>query len=284
MSTIPAAAALQLVPSPRGVLVAPSVPSEQRDVVFGGQLLGQAILAGRTIDPTKDVRSVHAVFARAGTVKAEVEVEVSPLHVGRTMASGYVTLSQQEGKRKLCGALVHLDVEEPDLLRAAAAAPDVPRPQDVPQVDSGTVGAEIRIVEGVDVDSPAPNGPAELDVWVRWDDPGSDDLAVHQALAAWFTDPWLIPAAMRPQDGVGLAMAHDELSTGVLTHTLTFHAPFRVDAWMLVHQYGVHAGGGRGYGEGRVFTEDGLLVASFSQTNMVRAFPGGAGGDRASAM
>jgi acyl-CoA thioesterase-2 len=283
VTLIPAAAALQLVSSPRGVLVGPSVPNSERDVVFGGQLLGQAILAGRTIDPTKDVRSVHAVFARAGTVTADVEIEVSPLHVGRTMASGYVTLSQQEGKRTLCGAVVHLDVAEPDLLRAAAAAPDVPGPQDVPQADSGTVGAEIRIVGGVDVDSLAANGPAELDVWVRWDDPG-DDLAVHQALASWFTDPWLIPAAMRPQDGVGLAMAHDELSTGVLTHTLTFHAPLRVDEWLLVHQYGVHAGGGRGFGEGRVFTEDGRLVASFSQTNMVRAMAGGAGGDRASAM
>ena len=35
-------------------------------VVFGGQLLAQAIVAGATIDPTKEVKSVHTIFARGG--------------------------------------------------------------------------------------------------------------------------------------------------------------------------------------------------------------------------
>ena len=35
--------------------------------VFGGQLLAQTIVAGATVDPTKDVRSVHTIFARGGS-------------------------------------------------------------------------------------------------------------------------------------------------------------------------------------------------------------------------
>ena len=38
-------------------------------VVFGGQLLAQTIVAGATVDPTKDVRSVHTVFARGGLAR-----------------------------------------------------------------------------------------------------------------------------------------------------------------------------------------------------------------------
>jgi acyl-CoA thioesterase II len=41
---------------------------------------------------------------------------------------------------------------------------------------------------------------------------------------------------------------------------------------MLISNRSLHAGHGRGYGEGHVFTEDGRLVASFVQQNMIRYF------------
>ena len=44
-------------------------------------------------------------------------------------------------------------------------------------------------------------------------------------LLAFSTDGFLIGTAMRPHAGVGQAQAHKTLSTGVLSHTLTFHEP-----------------------------------------------------------
>jgi acyl-CoA thioesterase len=63
-----------------------------------------------------------------------------------------------------------------------------------------------------------------------------------------------------------------ELSTTVLSHTLTFHEPFSAGDWLLLSHRSSYAGHGRSYGEIDVFTQDGRFVASASQENMIRRF------------
>jgi acyl-CoA thioesterase II len=58
----------------------------------------------------------------------------------------------------------------------------------------------------------------------------------------------------------------------VIAHTLTFHEPVQADHWMLIANRSLHAGAGRSYGEGHVFTSGGQLIASFTQENMIRYF------------
>jgi acyl-CoA thioesterase II len=133
---------------------------------------------------------------------------------------------------------------------------------------------EIRTVGAVDLSDPDAVGPAELFVWTRF--PGApDDLTTSRALLAYATDGFLIGTAMRPHPGVGQALAHTAISTSVITHTLTFHEPFDAGQWLLLAQESPYAGRGRSYGRGTVFTEDGRLVASFVQENMIRAYPKG---------
>src|ERR1700731_1225473 len=59
---------------------APSVPSEVRPVVFGGQLMGQRIGAATPRRPGKPVGSLHAIFPRAGPVTQPVALEVDVMH------------------------------------------------------------------------------------------------------------------------------------------------------------------------------------------------------------
>ena len=96
--------------------------------------------------------------------------------------------------------------------------------------------------------------------------------AFHQALLSWWTDPLLIGAAMRPHEGFGQEQAHETLSTGVLTHTITFHEESDARGWHLFTNESIHAGHGRTYGTGHVFGRDGRLVASFAQESMIRRF------------
>src|ERR1700685_3171711 len=98
---------------------------------------------------------------------------------------------------------------------------------------------------------------------------------MSQALLAYASDGFLIGTAMRPHLGVGQALAHVSISTSVITHTLSFHEPFDPGQWLLLSQESQYAGRGRSYGRGTVFTEDGRLVASFVQENMIRDFPQG---------
>lgn len=249
-----------------------------RDVVFGGQLLGQMIMAASASSPGKQVRTLHTIFARAARVSAATELAFEPIHDGRSFASANVTAWQ--GDRLCARALVLLDAPDPDLLCHAAPAPRVAGPDAAADTGPSPLvfpGAELRIVGGVDTWSPdAPVGPAELCAWVRYR-AAPDDLAVNQAILAWASDGFLIGTAMRPHAGIGQADAHKTLSTGVVGHTLTFHEPFTTRDWLLVAHESPHAGGGRSYGRAQVFTRGGLLVASFVQDNVIRAAaPGGA--------
>ena len=82
---------------------------------------------------------------------------------------------------------------------------------------------------------------------------------------------------MRPHAGVGQAQAHRSLSTGVISHTLTFHEPVSAADWMLLSHQSPYAGHGRSYGRADVFRADGQLVASFVQDAMIRSMPARAG-------
>jgi acyl-CoA thioesterase-2 len=49
-----------------------------------------------------------------------------------------------------------------------------------------------------------------------------------------------------------------------------WHRPFRADEWLAYVQESPSASGGRGLSLGRIFTRDGVLVASVAQEGMVR--------------
>ncbi len=236
-------------------------------VIFGGQLLAQSVVAGLSIAPDKRVKTVHTIFARSGKPDTPVDIFIDPMHDGRAMASTTVTISQ--GDRLCARSLVLLSVDEPDFIRHAEAAPRTPGPDEShPGNDNG--GAwEVRIAGDADISDPAKIGPPELDVWTRFVG-APDEPRVDQALLAFATDGFLIGTAMRPHEGVGQSLAHRTISTGVLSHTLTFHEPFAASQWLLLAHRSTYAGHGRSYGSANVFRTDGALVASFVQDAMIR--------------
>jgi acyl-CoA thioesterase len=239
-------------------------------VVFGGQLLAQAIVAGASIDPSKEVKSIHTVFARGGAMDKPLDIEVDAMHTGRALSSATVTIRQ--GDRLCTRSLVLLSAVEPDLIRHSVDFPEVPNPENTPAGPEMGGFWEVRVVDGVDLTDPAVVGPPELFVWVRF--PGAEATGViGQALLAYATDGFLIGTAMRPHEGVGYALAHVSISTSVLSHTLTFHEPIDAGQWYLLAHESPYAGRGRSYGRANIFDVDGRVVASFVQDNMIRDFP-----------
>jgi acyl-CoA thioesterase len=241
-------------------------------VVFGGQLLGQTIVAALTGLEGKTVKTVHTVFARGGSMDAPVDITVDRMHSGRAFASSSVTISQ--GERLCTRSIVLSTADEPDLIRHADPAPVVGTPDTATAMGHDSDAWEIRIVDGVDIADPDAVGSPDLQVWTRFG-AAPDVPAIHQALLAFATDGFLIGTAMRPHPGVGQALAHTTLSTGVVSHTLTFHEPVDANGWLLLAHHSPYAGRGRSYGRADVFTEDGALVASFVQDNMIRPMPAG---------
>ncbi|HVC69358.1 MAG TPA: acyl-CoA thioesterase domain-containing protein [Acidimicrobiales bacterium] len=232
-------------------------------MVFGGQLLAQSIVAALQGHDQMTVKTLHTVFARAASPEVGVEIKVDPVHAGRSMASSTVSISQ--GDRICTRSMVLMSADEPDLIRHAVPAPKLPRPDARPDGEDWVV----QIVGGVDLSDPAQVGPPELDVFTAF--PGAPaDPGLNQALLAFATDGFLIGTAMRPHEGVGQSQAHVTLSTGVLSHTITFHEPVAASQWLLLVHRSPYAGRGRSYGRADVFGSDGGLVASFVQDSMIR--------------
>ena len=241
------------------------------NVVFGGQLLAQSMAAAVRGHDDKTVKTIHTVFSRAASPDAGVEITVDRMHAGRAMASSTVSISQ--GDRLCTRSIVLLTADEPDFIRHADGPRMASKPDDAaPAPEFGAW--EARTVGDADISDPDAVGPAELDIWLRFPD-APDDPFLSQALAAFASDGYLIGTAMRPHKGVGQSLAHKTITTGVLSHTMTFHEPFAAADWLLFSHRSPYAGHGRGYGQADVFTSDGTLVASFVQDSLIRALTAG---------
>ncbi len=265
--------ALTLEPVGDDLYHAINLPSAH-GVVFGGQLLAQSIMAGLAGQDGKAVKTIHTVFARGASHDAPLEIAVDRMHAGRSIASSTVTISQ--GDQICTRSLVLLSAVEDDVIRHADPRRSSSSPDDVAGHVRGEDAWEIGIVGNVDISDPELVGPPELDVWIRFAG-APDDAAIDQALVSYSTDGFLIGTAMRPHAGVGQAQAHVTLSTGVLSHTLTFHERCPASEWHLLEQRATYAGHGRSYGRGEIFRSDGQLAASFVQDAMIRARSGSAG-------
>jgi acyl-CoA thioesterase-2 len=270
MSDLPELLELTDVDERRYQVFQPLTSAEGRDVVFSGQLLGQMIMASdRAAEGKKDVRSIHTVFARAGTYTKPIELQVDSMQSGRTWGSDTVTATQDG--RLLCRGIVLLNTVDPDLMRHEPDMPtDVPGAEDLKSTDGQAFpGAEIRFVPG---DLTAGGVPIQM-AWHRFDRSVSSQAA-NQAIAVWATCGEIIGLGMRPhRSSIHIEDAHVTLSTGVIAHTVHFLDRIDVSKWLLIVTSADKAATGRVYGSGQIFTEDGTLVATFQQDSMAKSSP-----------
>jgi acyl-CoA thioesterase-2 len=244
---------------------------EGHGVVFGGQLLAQAVVAATRAVEGKELKSLHTIFARSARPDAPLAIDVDTMHEGRAFGSTTITIRQNG---KVCTrSLALLHAPDDDLVRYAGDRPDAGRPEDWARLDAAGSLWDVRIAGDVDISDPAV-GPPTLDVWARFDGAPADPVT-GQALLAYASDGFLIATAMRPHEGLSQADAHVRVSTTVLSQTITFHEPVDASDWLLLAHRSPYAGRGRSYGQADVWSGD-RLVASYVQENMIRAFPEGA--------
>lgn len=241
-----------------------------RNVVEGGQLMAEAVVAASKTLPQQRVTSGYMIFSKAASFDAPLDLDVDVLRGGRTFSTVEVRVSQDGSLRS--AALLLLDAGAPDLFRGSVDMPDVPGPAESEPLDMRVTGRDIRVVEGAYKPDPDLVGPPEIYTWVRFRDAPTEPC-LHTALMTQSMTHWTIAAAMRPHKGFGERDAHVTLSTGIMSLAVAYHDDVDVTGWLLYANPATHAGRGLVHGEGRVFTEDGRLVASYSVQAMVRGFP-----------
>ncbi|WP_432842594.1 acyl-CoA thioesterase [Dactylosporangium sp. CA-092794] len=247
--------------------------------LFGGLVLAQAVVAaGRAMPPDRQVHSIQARFVRAGDSQRPVDYEVDVISAGRAFAVAQVT-ARQSGRILFVATVSaqrpgdpgpsHQDPkpEIADPRRLPSGVPLMVRmsPRDPEIYLRRFAGLDLRYVD--DGARTRAGVPMPRQWWWRAETELPADPLVHQALLAYLTDFTVLGSTLRPHR---LGFEDPLLQTASLDHVIWFHRPVRLDGWLLCDQASPSASGGRGLGTARVFTEDGLLVASVAQEGLLR--------------
>ena len=132
--------------------------------------------------------------------------------------------------------------------------------------------ALICLITGIYAQTDTTGTPEGLDgrtqaVWMRVRDRLPDDPAIHRAAFAYLSDMTIQETILRAH---GIAWATPGLKVASLDHAMWWHRFGRADEWVLYTQNSPNSRGGRGLATGRMFSEDGRLLASVAQGIMVR--------------
>jgi len=234
--------------------------------IFGGQLIAQSIVIASLSAPDKAVQSIHTMFAREGDLAQPVDFTLETLKDGRSFSLR--SLLGKQGDKLIHASQVSLHVSEPGL-EHQRSMPDVGPPESASAVAHDMIPWETRAVDAVDLRA-VEAAPPDYAFWMRTPALG-ESLALHQGLLAHASTLTLIGTALRPHVDRSEADAEaGRIATAITSHGVWFHAPFRVDDWLLLSQESPRTAGARGFGLGHAFTREGRLVASFAQESLIR--------------
>jgi acyl-CoA thioesterase-2 len=256
-------------------------PQEERQRVFGGQVVGQALVAaGRTVDEGS-VHSFHAYFLRPGDPQVPILYLVDRIRDGRSFTTRRV-VAIQHGH-----AIFHLSAsfqKEETGFDHQVPMPDAPDPDSLPtwrESVEAAVGEASEQVQGwlsreqaietryVTPFSPfrPEKGPPRQLIWIRTNGRLPDSPLLHSCILAYASDMSLVDTALLPH---GIGWGDSNLMVASLDHAMWFHRPFRADSWLLYVQESPSAAGARALANGQLFTTDGTLVSSVAQEGLVR--------------
>lgn len=249
--------------------------------VFGGQVLGQALRAAAyTTD--RPAHSLHGYFLVGGDIDAPIVYQVERIRDGKSFVNRAVKAIQHG--QVIFHAMVSFAHNE-EGLDYHIDAPDYPQPDQLkteeqlkqhllPLVPENYRGAfmrkrlvEIAPIEPSNPFDPQPAAPSQAHYIKTWDTLAPQhDLAMHQAIAAFWSDFTLMTTCLRPH---GLSWLSPHLQVASIDHAIYFHQPFRADQWVLYDMDATETASSRGLNFGRMW-QNGQLVCSTVQEGLIR--------------
>ena len=256
-------------------------PDTRLQRVFGGQVAAQALVAAsRTAEERVEIHSMHSYFLRPGDTAVPIVYDVDRVRDGRSFATRRV-LARQHG-RPIYALTASFHAPE-EGFEHQDRMPEVPSPDECEDVaslmleDSDRKRAwerEWSVLELRHAADSLPGGAfaggeqvSRAAYWIRVSPTLPDDVLVHRAAVTYVSDMTVLGATL---------ILHGEHPTSAtmqaasLDHTVWFHRPHRADEWLLYDQASPSAAGARGLAFGKLFTQDGRLVASVAQEGLIR--------------
>jgi acyl-CoA thioesterase-2 len=259
-------------------------PQSRWQRVFGGQVIGQALVAAcRTVEDVtaRPPHSLHAYFLLGGDPKVPIIYEVDRIRDGKSFTTRNVKAIQHG--HAIFSMSVSFHLSEPGLTHQVKM-PDVPKPDQLPSDEELKDRIYPLLPEPArryyERERPIEFRPVEFsrylgeksengrfDIWIRATGRLPDEPAIHQCVLAYASDMMLLDAALIPH---GRSVFSEDIMAASLDHALWFHRPFRADEWLLYAQDSPSLADSRGFSRGLIFASDGTLVASVAQEGLLR--------------
>ncbi len=255
-------------------------------VVFGGQVIGQALFAAKeTVPMDRLVHSFHCYFLRPGDVTCPIVYDAENIRDGKSFSTRrvraiqhgktvfYLTASFQRSEEGFEHQDEMPDVPGPDGLLSEVEYARKYRhfiPESVREKFTTDKPIEMRPVTLHNPMMPEITEPVRY-LWTRTNGALPDDPNVHKYMLAYASDFNFLPTATQPH---GVSFMTPGLKMATIDHAMWFHRDFRFDDWLLYAIDSPSASGARGLVRGRYFTREGKLVASTTQEGLLRMTKG----------
>lgn len=255
--------------------------------VFGGQVVGQALMAAqRTVPPDRHIHSLHCYFMRGGDPSIPIIYEVQRLRDGASFTTRLVVAIQHG--HAIFTALASFQIDEDGFDHQFEMPGEVRPPDSAKERMARLSEGELRLPRVLrrfwQKERPFIMLPAELEryigntrklppyqnVWVRMNGEVPGDRALQSAILAYLSDLTLLDTSTFPH-GVGIFDA--DIQAASLDHSIWFHRQPRMEDWLLYSQDSPSSSGARGFTRGFIYGLDGTLIASVAQEGLIRKRP-----------
>lgn len=250
--------------------------------VYGGQVLGQALSAAHvTTDPEKKLHSLHSYFISPGDNDLPIHYKIEKVKDGKAFQTRRV-VARQNGREIF---ILSASFQKPEEgVEHQSIMPNVARSESLTSFsDLFAEFAEKFKIEPKGIFSPSgpfifhpvehydpfnPRKRAPINhTWFKTNGTVRDDARLHKEILAYASDFNLLITALLPH---GLSFFTTPMQIASLDHAMWFHREARPDEWLLYAVESTNANGGRAFCTGKIFTRDGLLVASTAQEGLIR--------------
>lgn len=251
--------------------------------VFGGQVVGQALVAAqRTVPAGRFVHSLHCYFMVGGDPAIPIIYQVERMRDGKSFSTRRVVAIQHGQTIFSLEASFHVDESGFDHqfdMPSDYQPPEAPEDQ-IRRIAEGRIAVPDAVRRFLRRERPFIMVPVELDhytssrklppfqnVWVRMNGEVPDDRHLQNAILAYLSDLTLLDTSTFPH---GTGVFDSTIQAASLDHAIWFHRPHRLDDWLLYAQDSPSSGGARGFTRGAIYSRDGMLIASVAQEGLIR--------------
>lgn len=248
--------------------------------VYGGQVMAQSLIAAmKTVPDDRAPHSLHGYFLRAGDANKPISFSVDRIHDGRSFSTRRTQAYQDDVP--ILSMIASFQDHDPGLDHQDLMPVGMPDPETLPSAGEllgpiehpvAQYWATQRPFDIRHVDSPIymsveGEKKATQAVWMKSLSPLPDNQIIQRAALVYASDYTILEPIYRKH---GVPWSTPGLKAASLDHAMWFHRDANINDWVLYVQESPSAQGGRGLSFGKIYTREGMLIASVAQEGMVR--------------